>query len=190
LIDTEIFAILTRQGWDEIIDKLTPHAVFKVSRSFWRSGKRSLPRGEEVEDIVYNSIDMVLSGKRKWDPKKEPDLLQYLKGVVDSEVSHLLESYEHLKREYICIGEGKESPVELVVDPGQDPLSEVIASERRDYLWKCAKGDEDMELVLCCIDEGISNRQEISDTLKMPLNIVDNTLKRIRRKLKKFIDEE
>jgi DNA-directed RNA polymerase specialized sigma24 family protein len=191
LIDTETLRTLDSQNWDKIIDELTLHAIFKVKRSFWRSGIRDLPKGEQIEDIVYNAIDMVYSGQRKWDRSRNQDVLQFLKGIVDSQVSHLLESAEHLNREYLNEGqEGKESPIELVVDPAQDPLSEVIANEMKDYLWDCAKGDEEMELVLCCIDEGISNRSEISDTLKMPLNTVDNTLKRIRRKLRKFLTKE
>jgi hypothetical protein len=191
LIDTETLRALNSLNWDKIIDELTLHAVFKVKKSFWRSGIRDLPKGEQVEDIVYNAIDMLHSGQRKWDRNKDPDVLQYLKGIVDSQVSHLLESAEYLSREYLNEGqEGKESTIDLVVDPEQDPLSEVIANEIKDYLWKCAKGDDDMELVLCCIDEGISNRSEISKTLHVPLNIVDNTLRRIRRKLKKFLAEE
>jgi hypothetical protein len=191
LIDTETLGTLNSQDWDKIIDELTLHAIFKVKKSFWRSGTRDLPKGEQIEDIVYNAIDMVYSGERKWDPGRNTDILQYLKGVVDSQVSHLLESAEHLSREYLNeLQGGKENPIELAVDPAQDPLSEVIASQMKDYLWECAKGDEEMELVLCCIDEGISNRSEISDTLEMPLNTVDNALKRIRRKLRKFLTEE
>ena len=58
-------------------------------------GTESLPAGKTPEDLVQESVEKVLSGERRWNPRKQPDLLAHLKSVVDSVVNHLAECKEH-----------------------------------------------------------------------------------------------
>ncbi len=90
--------------WKRIPLELTLYAVQKVNRLQWRTSQ-GLPRGLLPQDLAMNAIQKTLEGLlapestgrgiRKWDPQKEPDLFLYLRSVVDSDVSSLVNLDEH-----------------------------------------------------------------------------------------------
>ena len=45
------------------------------------------PGGIEAADLAAAAIVDILEGNRVWDPKAHPDLLNFLRSVVDSKVS-------------------------------------------------------------------------------------------------------
>lgn len=188
-INPEVRTILEKLDWVEIAEKLAVYATFKVQKAYWRTGKGTLPKGLEIEDFAYNAIDSLWTGQRHWNPDKEPDVMRFLKGVVDSEVSHLLESPEHLRREHAEAREpDQEDPIKLIADLDQDPLGEIQAKEMWDHLKQSAEGDNDMQLILYCLEEGITRRADIIDTLQLSPAVVDGKLKKIRKDLKKFLE--
>jgi hypothetical protein len=54
-----------------------------------------MPNGKEAADIVQEAIEDLLTGKRSWDPVVQPDLFVHLRSIVDSKLSHLVESAEN-----------------------------------------------------------------------------------------------
>lgn len=70
------------------------------------------------------------------------------------------------------------------------PLDEVIAADIFGKLWDRAKGDEDLELVLCCIEEGMSKPTDISDTIKIPVERVYKAKKKLGIILRTIQKEE
>ncbi len=190
-LDGETRTLLDTQDWKGIAATLLDYAIFKVSASFFRSGRRNLPGGNEIKDVVAGAIESVLCGARKWDPAKQPDIVEYLKAVVDSRVSHLITSYEHIHRQHESGGLDESDGSDIMtsqVDASQDPLSEVIASEQWECLKRVAVDDEEMQMVIYCFEEGVVGRSEIAASLSWDLSCVDNTLKRIRRHMKKCVE--
>src|SRR5439155_15907009 len=63
----------------------------------WQRGTPSshLAEGQTIEDVVQTTVTKVLLGQRKWDPARQPDLLQFLKDVVRSELSNLARSKDN-----------------------------------------------------------------------------------------------
>ncbi|MEW6055675.1 MAG: hypothetical protein AB1540_03600 [Bdellovibrionota bacterium] len=94
--------------WNNITLRLVKYALFKVRRLEWKTGN-FLPKGLLPEDIALEAIRKTCegivaqaSGKgiRNWNPEVEPELLEHLKGVVDSDVSALVRSAEHRLTNY------------------------------------------------------------------------------------------
>lgn len=83
----------------ELVKRLTYHADCKLMRLRWRGltirSGGAVPGGVEATDLAAQAIVDVIEGTRKWDPVKDPDLLRFLKGVVDSKVSNLVNSAEN-----------------------------------------------------------------------------------------------
>jgi hypothetical protein len=187
LSDSKRLQRLKEQDWEGIILKLTAHAAYKVERLRWQTGKKDLPGGKQVKDLAMEAIKTVWTNERKWNPDKQPDLLKHLKSIVDSLVSHLVESVEHTQREIREVEEEGFDPADDLVN---NPLDEVIAEEVLRTLRREVKGDEDSELVLYCIEEGMSKPSEISDTLRMPVDQVYKAKRKLGVILKRLQEED
>jgi hypothetical protein len=180
LSDSERLERLRAQDWETIILRLTAYAVYKIQRLSWQTGKQDLPGGRQPKDLAFDAIKLVWTGERACNPIKQSDLLKHLKSIVDSLVSHLIRSAEHMQRERV---EGEVDGVALVFDPvdeeASNALDEVVAADIFERLWQRAKGDEDLELVLCCIEEGMSRPSDISDAVKMEVERVYKAKKKL-----------
>lgn len=94
--------------WERIQLELAMYAVFKTQKLRWKTAQ-GLPRGLLPEDLVINAIQKTLEGLtseetgrgiRNWDPEKYPDLMDFLKSVIDSDVNALVLSEEHRLTNY------------------------------------------------------------------------------------------
>ena len=195
LIDEKIRKLLDTYDWKSLITILSDYALVKVRKGYWHGGRVDLPMGNQIEDLVVGAIMKVYSGDRKWHPEKDPELVDYLKSIIDSDVNHLIYSYDHRFRQHEAVGiadsdhNNETIPYEKA-DRSQDPLSQVIADEQWDCLWKSAAGDEDMQMVLLCSEEHCIDRSAISEKLKWKLDRVDIILRKIRRHMSKCIERK
>lgn len=190
MVSPEIFEKLKAKNGDTIISRLTLHAVFKTRRLYKKIGSGGLPGGREPKDIALEAIKLVLDGQRKWNPSTAPDLLEYLKGVVDSIISHLIESKDHQLRDSDPPEDIEENPRKTFdVRLPTAPDEEVIAKDFLEYLRKNIKGDETCELVLYCIEEGLSKTRDIAETMKLQVSNVNNAKRRLRRLIEKYNKE-
>ena len=90
--------LLEEKDWKNIVIKLTHYALWRARRYPWKTGcSNHLPGGMTPADIACGAIEKVLSGTRKWDPDKYPDLLKHLQWIVDSDMEHLFSSIMHQK---------------------------------------------------------------------------------------------
>ncbi len=83
--------------WKETVEKLTIYAYHKTLRLHWETPSGTLSKGYEPKDLAFGAIGKVLSGERKWEPARH-DLLTFLKSVVDSMTSHLVQSPDNFRR--------------------------------------------------------------------------------------------
>lgn len=129
LVDADILERLEAANWEHMALALTDYALFKVRRLKWRTGdKESLPKGMTAEDLACEAIEKVWSGERQWNPTESPDLLAFLKSVVDSLVSHLVLSADHLYVQRMPeTSDGREIEELLkVADPSSDTAQDIV----------------------------------------------------------------
>jgi len=138
LVKPEILKKLKESDWSDILPRLVLYAEFKVRRLYWRTKeKNTLPDGSTAEDLAHQAIELVFSGDRRWAPDKNPDILLYLKSVVDSLVSHSVHSYEHRYKDQV--DDDSEHGLSLDELPGNEtitPYDEVLEKDIFKFLYK------------------------------------------------------
>jgi hypothetical protein len=107
----EALARMSEDELAEMILRLGRYALRESNRLRWRTGDSvELPGGETIDSIVSLALEKTLSGDRRWDPKAQPKLQEYLMDVIDSLLNHLATGKENS----LFI---KASPVDGAIDP-------------------------------------------------------------------------
>lgn len=196
-----VLELLEAANWRDIILRLTYHAVFQFRRYNWKS---PLPKGNSPEDIAIIAIEKVWDGTRDWNPDKYPDLLKHLKWIVNSEIEHLYSSLEHKKTGRIPIlnksdgaevdlGEMAHGHQHSINEKVSTPEEELIAEHNRRSeealiaeLHTVVKGDEDLELLLLCFEEGVDKPEKIAMETGWDITKVYNLKRKLLRKAAKI----
>lgn len=130
--------------WKRIQLELTLYAVYKVQRLNWKTSE-GLPRGLLPQDLALGAIQKTLEGLmtdetgkgiRRWNPEKEPELLEFLKSVVDSDVSSLVNLEEHALTNY-CPDVTPEDAAKLLqasIDESAESASSSLSREPEDLI--------------------------------------------------------
>ena len=181
---------LSDDRWGEILERLTYHALCKLSRLRWRGvANGPAPGGIQPEDLAATAIELVLLGKRTWDEATQPDLAKFLMGVVDSRISSLVGSLENRKsRRLSPPGAGEESAaVDDFADWGADAANLVVRREEQEAFrtaaLKAIEGDEQAFQVFECLEADITKPADIAAYLGVSVEEIYNVQKRLRRKL-------
>ena len=198
-----VLDLLEAADWNDILYKLTSHAIWRARLYKWKSGAATqLPGGKTPEDIACDAIEKVWSGIRNWDPDKYPNLLKHLMWIVDSDMEHLVCSMEHHKtRRLPGAKEGEETgPTygEIIPDPSSPiqisgmiptPEEELLAHEGEIFeqkliteLYAAVKGNEDLEFLLYCFELGIDKPAEIAAQMKWDVSKVYTLKRKLIRK--------
>lgn len=196
-----VLELLEAANWRDIIIQLTYYAGIQFRRYGWRTG---LPKGYSPDDIALNAIQKVWDGTRDWNPDKYPDLLKHLQWIVRSDVEHLFSSLEHKKTGRMpVVKKNNGTEVELGESAGEHPHSisgkvltpeeELIAEHDRNSeaaliteLHDAVKGDEDLELLLLCFEEGIDKPEKIAIETDWDINKVYNLKRKLLRRAAKI----
>ncbi len=182
-IDNETFKKLSSQNWKYIYPNLVSYADLITKKYYWKSSKTDLPKGYEPKDLAKDAIQSIYEGRRKWDYITTPDLLKHLKSIVDSKVSHLLDTAEHRRRVYHLQHEDENGvePLDNIKSSFDNPLEELIAKDIIEQIYKYAveKNDEEVQLMLLAIEAGCKG-SEISEQTGLSLKDVNNALKRLK----------
>ena len=203
----KVLDLLEAADWKDIIFRLTHYAYWKASKYTWKCGNpKQLLGGKTPEDIALGAIEKVWSGVRDWNPDKYPDLIKHLMRIVDSDLNHLINSLEskktprltdkfqesgknidyeekHLNRSSI-----KYDSYDIV-----NPEKQLIAKEDEEFeekvikeFYEIVKGDEDLEMLLICFEEGINKPEEIATQTGWDIQKVYNLKRKISRKAVKL----
>lgn len=189
--------LLQHQPWEEIILKLDKYALQKARRLYWPTASthlHTLAKAISPTDIAREAITRLFEGKRDWDPDKAPDVLHYLKGVVDSLMSALVESAEvsevRVSVAYRETGNSGEDDFNLrptAVESAplhQAPASPVVVAESNELqerVFALVEGDDSLESLVLCLAEGYTKRAEIAQKLGLSVDEVTNLRKRLQR---------
>ena len=177
--------MLDIKNHEEELIEIYPKLIYYASCETRRKGLSK----DKACDLVHKAIELIFTGKRKWDREKV-DLLTCLKGVIRSSASHEMESADTARRYNAMKDEDGESldVIESAESSESTPLEEMERKELEEYLWSEAGDDDDMKLVLLCLFKG-ERRQDIAKELNLPVSEVDNIMKRVRRATKKFLNQ-
>ncbi|MDM8555832.1 hypothetical protein QUF75_13960 [Desulfococcaceae bacterium HSG7] len=206
MIDDNLVKHFKLADWNDITLRLTLHAKDRAYRYNWYSGNPSiLPGGKTVEDIACEAIEKVLRGKRKWDPKKYPDLLKHLKIIVNSDLSHLFQSKlnrkttrsepwtngeknvvnDSISTKSVLNNTEKSNELKNPEDALLSLERKVLEDKLRDALYESVSGDDELESILLCFEEGIDKPQKLAEELNWKISKVNNLKRKLFRKAKK-----
>lgn len=188
MVQDKILELLESADWKDITFRLTHYAFWKACRYTWKSGSPDhLPGGRTPKDMAFDAIEKVWSGVREWDPDKYPNLYTHLKWIVDSDIDHLFKSKEHDKSQRVPEAEfdrASETP---------NPEEQLIAKENmaleeeiRDEIYKMVEGDEDLETLILCFEEGIDKPQDIAEQTGWDVSKANNVKRKLFRKAAKL----
>lgn len=197
----KVLELLEAADWNDIIIKLTYYAIIRYERYGWRS---NLPKGNSPADVALSAIEKVWDGTREWDPDKYPDLLKHLKWIVKSDIEHLHSSLEHqttgrmpmaIKKDgtWVELGENACEHPHSINERASTPEEELIVKQKQEHeenvlseLYDAVKGDDDLELLLLCFDDGIDKSDAIAAETGLDIKTVYNLKRKLLRKAAKI----
>ncbi len=199
----QVIELLEAHPWDETIPKLFAHALRKSRRLFWRGIRGGpLPKGNEIQDLVSEAIEKVLTGQRKWDPDTNPDLFLLLRSVVDSDINHLKDCWENgaIRSESTTIvrgsdgsGEHETSVFDKTPCPLATPEQEVFQKEEEArceaFFWgfyETLSEKPTLQQIVECIYDDTPKPADIAQRLGVPVNDIYNAKKQLSRRLKEY----
>lgn len=149
----------------------------KVARRYgWRTGK-ILPQGMAPDAIATDVMIKVLQGDRIWDERKEPSLLNALKGMVRSDIGHLYGESETQRVESIVKiwPDGRERTADDFASPDPNPEDITIRAERAqlemialDLIRSEVEGKPELESVFLALYES-SDLGEVARNCGLPI---------------------
>jgi hypothetical protein len=154
----------------------------------------SVPKGIQPEDLAQRAILAVLEGKRACTAAQMASFdvfLEFLQGVVESFISHLVNSAENRgSRRLIAPDEDRPRAQDvLIYDPY--PAPDKIVEDReymqlfREELVKEISGDERANDILTCLEAGYLKKNQMAEVLDCPVKELYGAQKRFQRKVEK-----
>lgn len=140
-----------------------------------------------------------MEGKRHWNKTKYPDLLDFIKVAIQSELNNAINAKltknKNLGKIHRFISIYNETEdgeiVEIQIEDTSENILEVLSIDQFiETLQKLLEDNEDLEAMLV-LDEillGYTNK-EISEKLNIPIDQVENAKKRIKRSGKKLLND-
>lgn len=189
MLDKDTLECLNAADWKVLYPRLVAYAYSQTIKLPFMKGGGMLPKGREPADLAREAITRVYEGKRYWDRSAAPDLLTYLRGVVDSLLSNLLTSAGHQRRAEIVIEGDDALPL---LDHSPDPLDDQIAEECleafKQICTEAAADDDDLQMVRMGLEEEMPSR-EIADLFSIPVKRIYQLTRKLRRRIRAAMQE-
>ncbi len=149
------------------------------------------------EDLALAAVASVVEDRRAYDSDTYPDFREFLRSVIDSQISHLAEKAKGQRTNRIPVTRDVETGELVEVDiPGDEPDPADICMNR-DLLDSvrgvfAAKTEEDPLLVQIfqCMEAEITKPAEIAAVLGIDVKSIYNAQKRFQRMLDQAFPEE
>jgi hypothetical protein len=189
------------EDWSALIEQMLAYAVkLAIYRYRWQPGT-VLPKGDDIQDIVFRTVTKLYSGERTWDPDRVP-LQVWLRNNIRSEMNNLFDS------SFTTSGKLREVPIEPSDEEDYDqepdyiergefrladdnPEAILIKKEDRrerleltDSLYKAIEGDELLENIYYQILDGCERKPRIlAERLGVSREDIYNALRRLDRRV-------
>ena len=167
-------------NWAEVGVRLVAYATWKARNLNWRTGQSwDLAGGRTPEDIAAEAIVKVLDGTRGWDPARMA-LLPFMQGVIDSLMSHLVESLDNrIQQRWDAAAPSAAIDSANAVNDDEDDAEKRIERLRVALL---ASGSRDLLDVVDAITRGCEPKpQALARRLGVSVADANNRIKRLRR---------
>jgi len=194
-MDKETIKKIKATDWDEIVPRLIKYAIGKC----FGLKDQSIGKGFQPIDLAMGAITDLISEERNWNPDKQPDLFKYLQWVVNSKLDALLKSWSRnneasSKSTLISPQTNEQQELDHISDRarnlGPSPEEAALSNERerlKKEIYTLASGDEVVEGLLLCIEDGIIKPKDIATELQLEVSTINNAYKRLRRLSAKLV---
>ena len=184
---------LTREQWEEYLERLTLYAVKKFRFNGWvgKGGIRTGPQGKAPEDVAYEAVLKAFSGERKYNNEAYSDFMSFLRSIVDSLVSHLAESFEGKKFKPIPVATTDQGDCEEIEFEGKEPtpdrrcIHKDLTEKVKAVLTDEFKGDTVVNGILECFEADVTKDAEMALLLEIDVKEIYNAKKRLQRVIEK-----
>lgn len=181
--------------WDTIMIDLRYHAERRMLRFVWqgRRGKESMPEGYRAEDIVQDAVLKFLDGSRQWNRQRYPNLCDFLRGIVDSEIIHRAQSWANRNlRTLATLSTGDQQRVSSTPQDGTVE-EQVLWQQADEEAARIIVGFDEsltdeplLRQVLAATMEGVERRRDMIRLLGITAAELDNARKRLQRRWTQF----
>lgn len=187
---------LSRDALERLLKRLTHHALCKMRHLTWRGAYvargGSVPGGYEPYDFALDAIAKTMEGGRPWNHEKYPTLESHLRSIIDSDISHLVESVDNSSGRRLSPQSFRDETVAAYEVPGTEPNPLVMVIDRD---WQTRfhyaamnelKDESFLIKLLECMEAEITEPAEIAEVLGVTVEHVNNEKKKLRRRLDKL----
>jgi DNA-directed RNA polymerase specialized sigma24 family protein len=179
LPDKKTLEALDAADWEDISSKLLHYALHLMETKT----VQRLPDGMTAEDVVVAIIEKVYSGHRKWNPERVPDLLFYLKRVLESDLSghglldpRKVENEPDYRENDEILDKLEDKPdTEAYID--DEPFTQALYHEIKD--------DDELELIVAALELDITRPADIAKETGIPVENIYIAQRRLKRKAKR-----
>jgi len=183
-INPEVRQELDEADWDDIFPRLLRYAQSRSYKIRWIGSAAADP-----EELVGEAIALAYGvgkndGYREWNKEKFPNLLDFLQTIINSLISHLNEHHNKFPSDEIDDELSSDNP-----DPEKLVLQKDLQEKLYNRIYQEVEGDDEMETVILCYEEGITTPRDIAAQTGFDVAQVNNTLKRLRRKLRPLLSQ-
>ncbi len=184
--------------WKAVYPGLLRYAVYRC--------KKFETQGDAIfdpEGLLQESVARVFGcgqdgNYRAWNRKRYPEITDFLKSVMDSVLSHAYEEFKAQRISSLDADDTSNRDLSTEADPAAacfygilsplDPSEELLRKERLIervlQMRKAAEGDSEMELVVMCLEDGITKPQEIATISGIEVKRTHKILRRLREKIR------
>mgnify|MGYP002625096481 CR=1 FL=1 len=176
-----------------LLGRLTHYALWKMLRLTWRGASiargGSVPGGYEPYDFALDAIAKAMDGTRPWNRDRYKTLESFLRSIVDSDISHLVESVDNSIGRRLTHQSGKDETASAYEVASADPPPPTVVIDRdfqvrfREAALKELDGEQFLVQLLECMEAEITEPQQIAEVLGVTVDHVNNEKKRLRRRL-------
>lgn len=186
MIDGVLLEELKGLDWVNITRVLTAYSIVKTKN-------KNFSRDKEPKDFVQDAILRVFEGRRKWDKQHYPDIIDFLKGVVDSLISNEINSSKNKNEEnsVAAIVENSEksfnseivsSPEEVLVEEEEQEEYLEAQSQQYEEVMDAIKDDDDLLIYVEYLKKGYKPA-EVSKKMGVEISEVYNLTKKLKRRI-------
>jgi len=196
--DPTIHEELDKADWEAVLPRVLKYTVSRAKIFRWLGDDEVEPEALVQEAIARAYGIGIRGGYRNWDTETCPDLADFLIGIIRSMTSHKAEHEAEFPRESLFNEDGspKDEKILKAVDETarafkpKTPEEEIIENENlqalKDELDRISNEDENLGMVILCIEDGISKPRHIAEETGFEIKKVNNLLKKLRRRLKNY----
>jgi hypothetical protein len=177
---------LNKEQWAELMERLTRYAQYRIASLFWRGVRTS------AEQLAGDVVVDVIEERRKWDNVKCPDFYEFLKGAVDSKLSHAIESISNKRVQHLGDGIAVDGGAPLQAMASRSNPAMICEIKEHHERFKSAVRKAVAENPVAtklfeCFEAGITKRSEIAELLDVAAVDITNAQKCLRRAAQKAI---